>query len=69
MIRASVESRRSRVTVDVQDAAAVDRPSEHLVALALVDRQRLAGDRRLVDVALARVHAPVERNLLSRAGR
>ena len=39
---------------DVERAAAVDAAGEHLVARRLVHRQRLAGDRRLVDGARAR---------------
>ena len=54
MIRASVESPTQPRDEDVQRAAAVDRPGKHLVARCLFDRQRLAGHRRLVDVAVAR---------------
>ena len=39
---------------DLERAAAVDGAGEHFVARRLVDRQRLAGDRRLVDRALRR---------------
>ena len=38
-----------RVTRDVERAAAVDAAGKHVVTGRLVDRQRLAGDRRLVD--------------------
>ena len=65
-MRASVESRAQPRDAHVERAAAVDRAGEHLVAGALLDRQRLAGHRRLVDVALARRDAAVERDLLAR---
>ena len=50
----------------LERAAAVDGAGEHLVAGRLVDRQRLAGHRRLVDGARARHDLAVERNLLAR---
>jgi hypothetical protein len=51
---------------DVERAAAVDRAGEHIVARRLVDRQRLAGDRRLIDFAVSRDDRAVERNFLAR---
>ncbi len=50
---------------DLERAVPVDRSGEHLVAVPLVDRQRLAGDRRLVDVAFAGHDTAVERQLLA----
>ena len=47
-------------------AVAVDGAGEHLVARLLVHRQRLPGNRRLVDVARARNDAAIERDLLAR---
>ena len=45
----------------VERAAAVDRPAEHLVAGSLRDGHGLAGERGLIDAALARLHRAVER--------
>ena len=53
------------MTTTSRRPAPVDRAGEHLVAGRLVDRQRLAGDRRLVHGALAGRDAAVERNLLA----
>ncbi len=50
---------------DLERAMPVDRSGEHLVAVPLVDRQRLARDRRLVDIAFAGHDAAVERQLLA----
>ena len=66
MMRASVESRAQPRDRDVERAAAVDRSGEHLVARPLLDRQRFARHRRLVDVARRRRDATVERDLLAR---
>ncbi len=52
---------------DVERAAAVDRPGEHRVARRLLGRQRFAGDRRLIDRALAGDDLAVERDLLAGA--
>ena len=49
----------------LESAAAVDRAGEHLVAGCLVDRQRLSGDRCLIDGARAGDDLAVERQLLS----
>ena len=64
-MRASVLSRRKPRHLDVERAAAVDRPGKDLVARLLLDRQRFAGHRRLVDVADPGDDAAVERNLLA----
>ena len=50
---------------DRQRAVAVDGAGEHFVALALLDRQRFAGDRRLVHVGTAAADDAVERELLA----
>ena len=65
------DPRQRRIAPDARDAdleraAAVDRAGEHVVADVLVDRQRLAGDRRLVDGAAASDDRAVQRNLLAR---
>ena len=65
-MRASVVSRRSRVTRTSSAPRPLMRAGEHLVARRLVDRQRFAGDRRLVDRAVPRDDLAVERNLLAR---
>jgi hypothetical protein len=51
---------------DLQRAAPVDRSRKHVIAARLVDRQRLAGDRRLVDVAVPGGHDTVHGNLVAR---
>ena len=51
MMRASVESRRSRVTATSSAPRPLIVPANTSSPGLLVDRQRLAGDRRLVDVA------------------
>ena len=66
-MRASVVSRRSRVTRTSSAPRPLMRAGEHLVARRLVDRQRLAGDRRLVDRARAR-RRPRRRAESSRPG-
>ena len=66
MIRASRVSRPMRVTAMLERATAVDGAGEDLVARRLVDRQRLAGDRRLVDVAVPGDDDAVERHLVAR---
>jgi hypothetical protein len=48
-------------------AFAVDRAGDHLVAFALLDRARLAGDHRLVEIALALAYGAVDRDALARA--
>jgi hypothetical protein len=60
MIRARVESRRSRVT----STSSAPRPL--IAPAALLHRQRFAGDRRLVDEAEAVANPAVERDLLPR---
>ena len=55
--------------VDFERAAAVDRAGEHLVARRLLDRQRLAGHRRLVDVARRRRSPGRRAGSSRRAGR
>ena len=62
------DPRQRRVAPEARDdhverAAAVDRAGEHLVAGGFLDRKRLARHRRLVDVAVARCDAAVERDL------
>ena len=52
--------------LDLEGTPAVDRPREHFVAHVLLDRQRFAGDRSLVEVALARHHLSIERHFLPR---
>ena len=64
------DARQRRVAAEarhahVERAAPVDRAGEHLVARPLVDRQRFAGHRRLVDGALAGHDFAVERDLLA----
>ena len=49
----------------VERPSAIDGAGVHLVAWALVDRQRLPGERRLVDIAPTRRHHPVERHLVA----
>src|SRR5687768_16550223 len=51
---------------ELERAMAVDGAGEYRVARSLVDRQRFAGDRRLVDVGPAGPDLAVERNLLAR---
>jgi len=50
----------------LEGAGAVDAAGEHAVALGLVDRQALAGDRRLVDRRAAVAHHAVEGDALAR---
>ena len=50
---------------DVERAAAVDAAGKHFVARRLVDRQRFACDRRLVDRALPADHRAIDRNLFA----
>ena len=57
-MRASVVSRRSRVTRTSSAPRPLMRAGEHVVARRLVDRQRLAGDRRLVDGARPATTSP-----------
>jgi hypothetical protein len=52
---------------DLEGAGDVERAGEHLVAGELVDRDGLAGDRRLVDARRAADHDAVEREPLARA--
>src|SRR5215213_8004467 len=56
-------------TVDphLDGAMAVDRAREAGIADPLVDRDRLAGDRRLIDGCLAGQHATVDRDPLARS--
>ena len=66
------DPRQPAVTAETQDthlhrAAAVDRPRVDLVARLLVDRPRLARERRLVDVAAPTDHQAIERHLFARA--
>ena len=51
---------------NVQRAPAIDRPAEHIVAGTLFDRQGFPSHGRLVHVARAPHHPPVERELVSR---
>ena len=66
-MRASVVSARRRVTATVERAVAVDGAGEHFVAFGLFDRQRFAGDRRLVHVRSAVADDAVERESSRRA--
>ena len=66
-MRASVVSRRCRVTATSSAPWPLMVPAKTSSPGALVDRQRFAGDRRLVDVGAARDHCAVERNLLAGA--
>jgi hypothetical protein len=50
-IRVTTVPEAARPAPDPQHAGAVDGAGEHLVADGLRDRQRLAGDGRLIDVA------------------
>ena len=50
---------------DFERVAAVDRSAEHIVARRLLDRQRLARHRRLIDVARSGGHPAVERDFLA----
>ncbi len=50
---------------NVEHAGAVERAGEHLVASGAVDRHRLAGDRRLVDVGVTIDHLAVDRQPLA----
>ena len=52
--------------LEVERATTVDRPGVDLVAGALVHRERLTSDRRLIHIAMAREHAPIERDLVAR---
>ena len=52
---------------DVERATAVDGPGEDLVARLFLDRERFAGDGRLIDRALPGQNQPVQRNLFTRA--
>ncbi len=66
------DARQRRVAADVGDAhieraTAVDGAREHGVSRELLHRQRLAGNRRLIDRALAGDDDAVERNLLAGA--
>ena len=65
------DPRQRRVAAQPRDAhleraAPVDGAREQRIAGRLVDRQRLAGDRRLVHRALSGDHLAVERHLLTR---
>ncbi|MNZ63164.1 hypothetical protein D3C78_813040 [compost metagenome] len=51
----------------LQRTGLVDGPGEYLVARALLYRQALAGDRRLVDARLAADHLTVQADALARA--
>ena len=64
-MRASVVSRRYRVTRTSSALAAVDAAGKHFVTRPFVDRQRFAGDRRLVDRADARHHRAIDRNFFA----
>ena len=66
-MRASVVSARRRVTATVERAVAVDRAGKHFVAFDLLDRQRFAGDRRLVHVGASVADDAVERESSRRA--
>ena len=64
------DARKRRIAVDAGDAhlegaPAVDGAGEHFVARRFVNRQRLAGDRRLVDGTVSGQHMPVQRNLVA----
>ena len=65
MMRASVESPRSRVTRTSSAPRPLIVPANTSSPIALLGGQRLARDRRLVDVALAGGDPAVERNLLA----
>ena len=66
MIRASVESRRSRVTRTSSAPRPLIVPANTSSPGLFFDGQRLAGHGRLIDVALAAGNLSVERNLLAR---
>jgi hypothetical protein len=65
------DARKRRVAdqpggLHLDGAVPVDGAGEHLVARPLVHRQRLPGNRRLIDVARAGCDATIERDLLAR---
>ena len=64
-MRASRVSRPDAGDFELERSAAVDRSGVDFVARPLVDRQRLAGHRRFVDVAVAGDDRAVERHLVA----
>src|SRR5262245_65422428 len=63
---------KARIAPDSNDfqierSASVDRAGIHLVARTLVHRKRFAGNRRLVDVPVAREDPSIKRNLVARS--
>ena len=65
MIWASIVSRAHPLGPHDQAARAVDRAADQLLAGAFLDRDRLAGDHRLVDGARPLDHHAVDGNLLA----
>ena len=53
------------IDLDVERAGLVDRAGEDDIALAALDRHRLAGDARLIDIGCTRHHDPIDGNVLA----